>query len=199
MTELTESSLVQLAQRFYPSGYPVTTDDYAQERHPFQRTAEYERWLEAWNKAMAWPEWKTLVQEKRRVFPIAGDCTQPRGTACRRCCVYLEHRLPDGARHLTYVAVAASVLAPLYIIYCTTETVVDRQPRKRHLFLDLPDEVKSYDAPLTGLVERILGYQRFPLQLAGISLPGLRVDHVHEQRDATLLDALFDNHLESVF
>jgi hypothetical protein len=196
--DLTESGLVQLARSFYPTDYPVTADDYSQDVLPFQRTPEYARWSEAWNKAMVWPEWKTLVQEMHRAFAVCGDCTQPRGAACRRCCVYLERPLPDGARHLTYVAAAASVLAPLYVVYCTTSIVVDRHSLDRRLSFELPEEANPHAATLAALVERILGYQRFPLQFANVPLPGVRVAHSFGE-EATLLDALFDNHLESVF
>jgi ribosome modulation factor len=198
MKDLTEARLIQITRHFYPTGYPVTTDDYSQELHPYQRTPEYSRWLEAWNKAMAWPEWKTLIREMRLSVPNCGDCTQPRGAACRRCCVYLERPLPDGARHLTCVAAAASVLAPLYVTYCTTEIVVDKQSHEKHLFLELPEEVKPHAARLSALVERILGDQAFPLLFANVPVPGIRVHHTFSQ-EATLLDALFDSHLESLF
>lgn len=199
MMDLTEASLVALARRYYPSGYPVTTDEYDSEGLlPYQRTPEHARWLEAWDKAMAWPEWKTLRQEMRRVFPRCGDCTQPRASACRRCSVYLERPLPNGARHLTYVAVAASVLAPLYIVYCTTEIVVDKRSQEQQLFLQVPEEVKHQAATLSALAERVLGYQAFPLQFANVRVPGIRVDQPNSE-DVSLLDALFDCDLASVF
>src|SRR5690606_26209641 len=114
MMDLTEAGLVQLARRFYPTGYPVTKDEYDSEGLlPFQRTPEYARRQEAWDRAMVWPEWNTLIQEMRRTSDAVGDCTQPWMTACRRCCVDLERPLPHGARHVTRVAAAASVLAPL--------------------------------------------------------------------------------------
>jgi hypothetical protein len=200
MRDLAEASLVKLARQFYPTGYPVTTDEYDSEGLlPFQRTPEYARWRAAWDKAMAWPEWRTLHQEMRRVFPVCGDCTQPRAAACRRCCVYLKRPLPDGARHTTYVAVAASVLAPLYVVYCLTTVVVEKQRVEEHLFLEVPEEVKPQATTLSALVERILGYRAFPLQFAHVPVPDIRADFVDSGKEVTLLDALFDNHLASLF
>ncbi|KFE72499.1 hypothetical protein DB31_0762 [Hyalangium minutum] len=198
--DLTEASLVEVARRFYPEGYPVTSDEYGQDGLlPHQRTPEYARFLEAWDKAMAWPEWKTLFQEMRSVFPRYGDCTQPWAASCRRCCVYIWRPLPEGARHLTIVAAAVSVLAPLYLVYCTTEVVVDKDSQERHVFLELPEEVKPQAAALSALVERVLGYQAFPLRFANVSVPGLRVDGVDWRKEPTLLDALFDTDLDSLF
>jgi len=199
MMDLTEASLVKLAQHFYPTGYPVTADEYDSEGLlQYQRTPEYGRWLEAWDKAMVWPEWQTLRQEMRSVFPRCGDCTQPRCSACRRCCVYNSAPLPHGARQRTIVAVAASVLAPLYIVYCTEDVVVDKHSDGQRLFLEVPEEVKPQAAALSALVERVLGYQAFPLQFAQVRVPGIRVGN-NDGTGATLLEALFDDYLESLF
>jgi hypothetical protein len=199
MMELTEAGLVQLARHFYPMGYPVTTDDYSQDLHPYQRTPEYARWREAWEKAMVWPEWKTLKGEMHRSFDAIADSTQPWVAACRKCCVYLRRPLPNGARHVTRVAAAVSVLAPLYVTYCTTSIVVDKHSRDIRLLFDFPDEAKPYAATLSALVERILGYQAFPLQFAHVPVPGIRVEHADSKPEVTLLDALFDSQLDSLF
>ncbi len=199
MMDLTEAGLVRLARHFYPTDFPFTTDDHSQELHPYQRTPEHARWLEAWDKAMVWPEWNALIQEMRRSFDSYADSTQPRVAACRKCCVYLRHPLPNGARHVTRVAAAASVLAPLYVTYCTTSIVVDRQAHDTRLLFDFPDEVKPHAATLSALVERTLGYQAFPLQFAQVQVPRARVPHVLTDREPTLRDALFDSVLESLF
>lgn len=198
--DLTEASLVKVARHFYPTGYPVTSDEYGEDGLvPYQRTPEYARFLEAWDRAMAWPEWKTLRMEARSLFELRGDCTQPRAASCLRYCVYLERSLPDGARHLTYVAVAASVLAPLYLVYCTTSVLMNRERQESHVFLEVPDEVKPQATALSALVERVLGYQALPLQLANVRIPGLRVPHLYRNEEPTLLDALIDTELDSLF
>jgi hypothetical protein len=202
MMDLTESGLVQLARHFYPTGFPITMDDYSQELLAFQRTPEYSRWSDAWDRAMIWPKWKILKEELRHSFGSAyADSTQPRVAACRKCCVYIRHPLPQGARQVTRVAAAVSVLAPLYVIYCTTEIVVDKhsQSQEGRLLFELPEEVRPQAATLAALVERTLGSQAFPLQFASVQVPGIRADHTHRDTGVTLLDALFDNHLESLF
>jgi hypothetical protein len=198
MTAPTQSGLIQLALRFYPAGYPISTDDSSLDRHPYQRTPEYARWSEAWDKALDWKEWNTLMKELHCAFESYADSTQPRVAACRKCCVYVENSLPDGTRHIIRAATAASVLAPLYITYCTTTTVVGGRRQECILSFDPPEEARRHAEKLSSLVERILGHRPFPLQFAQVSLPDLRVSHTFGQ-EATLLDAFFDNHLESLF
>jgi hypothetical protein len=198
--DLTEESLVKVARHFYPAGYPVTSDEYGKDGLlPYQRTPEYTRFLDAWDKAMTWPEWKTLRQEMRSVFPHCSDCTQPRAASCRRCCVYLSRPLPHEARHVTIIAAAVSVLAPVYVVYSTTAVVVDKQRQERQVFLEVPEELKPQATALSALVERVLGYQAFPLPLAKVRLPGLRIPHLYRDEEPTLLDALFDTDLDSLF
>lgn len=199
MMDLTEASLVKLAKQFYPTGHPVRNDEYdAEGLLPHQRTPEHARWREAWGKAMDWPEWQTLRQEIKRVLPIYADCTQPWVAACRRCCVYIRRPLPNGASHRTRVAVAVSVLAPLYLVFCTTDIMVGKRSEEHRLLMEVPDEVKPQAATLAGLVERVLGYQAFPLQFAQVWVPGIRVRNGNGE-GATLLDALFDDELDSLF
>jgi len=199
MMDLTEASLVKLAKHFYPTGHPVRKDEYdAEGMLPHQRTPEYARLLAAWDKAMDWPEWQTLRQEIKRVLPVCGDCTQPWGAACRRCCVYIRRPLPNGASHLTIVAASVSVLAPLYFVFCTTDIMVGKHSEEHRLFLEVPEEVKPQAATLAGVVERVLGYQAFPLEFAQVWVPGIRVGNGNGE-GATLLDALFDDELDSLF
>ncbi len=199
MMDLTEASLVKLAKHFYPTGYLVRNDDYdAEGLLPHQRTPEHARGREAWEKAMDWPAWQALRQEIKRVLPVYADCTQPWSSSCRRYCVYVERPLPDGAIYLTRIAAAASVLAPLYLIYCTTDVMVGKRSKEHRFLLEVPEEVKHQAAALGGLVERVLGYQAFPLQFAQVWVPGIRIRN-GDGEGATLLDALFDDRLDSLF
>jgi hypothetical protein len=199
MMDLTEANLVRLARNFYPTGHPVRNDEYdAEGQLPYQRTPEYARWREAWGKAMDWPEWQILRQEIKRVLPVYSDCTQPWHSNCRRCCVYVERPLPNGARHLTIVAAAVSVVAPLYLVFCTTDIMVGKRSKEHQLFLEVPEEVKPQAATLAAVVERVLGYQVFPLEFAKVWVPGIRVGNGNGE-GATLLDALFDDRLDSLF
>jgi hypothetical protein len=199
MMDLTEASLVKLAKQFYPTGYPVRNDEYDSEGLlPHQRTPEHARWREAWDKAMDWPEWQALRQEIKRVLPVYADCSQPWTSACRRYCVYIRRPLPNGASHLTIVAAAVSVLAPLYLVFCTTDIMVGKHSEEHQLWLEVPEEVKPQAAELAGLVERVLGYQAFPLQFAQVRVPGIRIRN-GDGEGATLLGALFDGELDSLF
>jgi hypothetical protein len=200
MEELTEAGLLHLARQYYPTGFPVEKDEYLPNgRLPYQCTLEHARWRAAWDKAMAWPEWKELLRQMQVPFGNEyADCTQPWGAACRRCCVYVERPLPDGARLITRVAVAASILAPLYVTYWTTSIVANREHRNLQFSFEPTEEVREPTAQLAALVERVLGYQPFPLHLANVPVPGIRIDHVHMEREPTLLDALFDDSLENL-
>jgi len=195
----TEAALIQIARDFYPTGFPITTDDYSQELHPYQRTPEYERWRAAWGRAMAWPQWSALRSEMRALFgDQTADCTQPWGTACRRCCVYFTRPLPDGASLVTRVAAAVSILAPLYVTYCTTAVVADRQQRDLKFSFEPPEEFRKPTSRLSALVARVLGYQAFPLHLANVPVPGIRVSYLESTQEPTLLTTLFENHLENL-
>jgi len=199
MMDLTETSLVKLARHFYPTGHPVRNDEYdADGLLPHQRTPEHARWREAWSKAMDWPEWQALRQEMKSAFPVYADCTQPWVSVCRRCCVYVDRPLPNGTTLHTRVAAAASVLAPLYLVYCTTDVRVGKRSEEHRFLWEVPDEVKPQAATLAELVERVLGYQAFPLQFTQVWVPGIRVGNGNGE-GATLLDALFDDELDSLF
>ena len=200
MEELTEAGLVQLARQYYPTGFPVEKDEYLPEGGlPYMRTPEHARWRGAWDKAMAWPEWKELRREMRVIFGnSSADCTQPWGAACRRCCVYITRPLPEGARLVTRVAAAASILAPLYVTYCTIEAVANRERLSHQFTFDPTEEVREISHQLAALVERVLGYKPFPLHFANIPVPGIRIDRVPMDREPTLLDALFDDSLDNL-
>jgi len=199
MMDLTEASLVKLAKHFYPTGHPVRNDEYdAEGLLQLQRTPEYARWQEAWGKAMDWPEWQTLRQEIKRVLPVCADNTQPWHSNCRRCCVYVDRPLPNGTTLHTRVAVAVSVLAPLYLIFCTTDIRVGKRSLEHRFLLEVPEEVRPQASTLAAVVERVLGYQPFPLQFAQVWVPGIRVGN-GDGEGATLLDALFDDDLDSLF
>lgn len=199
MIDAAAINLIQIAREHYPAGFPITTDDHSQDSHPYQRTPEYDRWRGAWDRAMAWPQWTALLKEMRAVFgPRTADCTQPWGTACRRCCVYFTRPLPDGASLVTRVAAAASILAPLYITYCTTAVVAHQQQRDLTLSFEPPDGFHEPTSQLAALVERVLGYHPFDLRLANLPVPGVRVNYLESHQEPTLLTALFDNHLDNL-
>jgi hypothetical protein len=96
------------------------------------------------------------------------------------------------------VAAAASILAPLYVTYCTVEAVANKERLSHQFSFEPTEEARAPMAQLAALVERVLGYKPFPLRFANIPVPGIRVDHVLTDREPTLLDALFDDSLDNL-
>ncbi len=106
------------------------------------------------------------------------------------CCVYLRHPLPEGGQVLTQVVGAVSILAPLYLVYVTTQTVRPDKTATRPLLDFAPTgEAKAPADTLARLIEQVFGYRPFPLELADLPLPDLRVESLNEA--PTLLGALF--------
>lgn len=157
-------------------------------------------WDEAWDRALAWKECDTLIEALQAEFPMARAARfmQPRHSACIYCILLLESRSADGGRHLTRIVGALSVLAPLYLIYVTHESLGSSQPKAHPRATFAPDgPEKEPAAVLARLIEQHLGYRPFPLELAGVPLPDIEVDFLHSD-EPTLLTALFSNHLEDL-
>lgn len=201
MSGLTREALIGIARTFYPTGFPVEKDDYGQPLLAHQQTPEHERWREAWKKALNWEQWNHLLDTLETTFPDGGvsDVTQPWHSACRRCCIYVEHPLPQGGTVITRVAGAVSILAPVYITYVTTRI---RSPSERsappRLTFSPPVEVKGLAEMLARTLELELGCGPFPLEFAPITVPELRVGFRNSQGPATLLDALFSDDLANL-
>lgn len=201
MSEITSDTLISIARQYYPSGFPVERDDYSQPLLAHQRTPEHEQWRAAWRKALAWEKWDHLLNTLEDTFPSedASDATQPWHSACRRCCIYITNPLADGRQTLFRVAVAASILAPLYATYVTTRILKPGvRPSPPQMTFEPPHEVTPQVALLSQLVERELGYRPFPMEFSGIVIPDLRVDFRNSMEPPTLLEALFSDHLENL-
>jgi hypothetical protein len=222
MSELTRESLVGIARQFYPAGFPAEAEDLSEPVPAYQRTPEHERFMAAWEKALAWPEWKKLMKELPHAFPGmgVGSGTQPFVSACLRCFVYRVEPMPGGERFATRIAAAVSVLAPVYAVYVTTQlwrptyttygkpggthpsgaATDDESSRLYHfsqpqLTLEPPSTVKPEADTLARVIEELLGYQRFPLALADELLPELRVGFLNGEGPPTLLEALLSDNL----
>lgn len=104
--------------------------------------------------------------------------------------MYLQQPLPDGGRTVTRVVGAVSILAPLYLVYVTTQRVgPDTTATRPQLDFTHTGEAKSSADTLARLIEQVFDYRPFPMELADVPLPELRVESLHES--ATLLGALF--------
>jgi hypothetical protein len=214
MSELTQEALVQVVRQYYPSGFPVEQDDYSQPLLANQRTPEHQRWRAAWESALAWEQWRTLMGELPKVFPrhSVGAGTQPFASACLRCFVYRKEPLPGGETSVTRMAAAVSILAPLYIVYVTTQvwrstSTSYARPGGDELYRlqhssrpQLSFEISRMPEAdtLASLIERVLGCRPFPMALAEVPLPDLRIGYFNEERAPTLLDALFSDALANL-
>lgn len=193
MNDPRAAELIRVARHYYPAGYPVWEDDDEEPVPAYQQTPEFQRWSAAREKTWDdWKEWEDFVEKVRTLFPGHGvrDVTYPSADACSCCCVYLDKQLPDGSRVITRVVGAVSILVPLYLVYATTETVrPDTSAPRARLTFEPTGEAKPYADELARLIEGTFGYRPFPVELADIPLPELRVASIDEQ--PTLLGALF--------
>ncbi|WNG53448.1 hypothetical protein F0U59_00600 [Archangium gephyra] len=193
MKDSRAAELIRVARHYYPAGYPVWEDDDEAPEPAYRRTPEYQRWRtlreQTWED---WKPWDDFLARARSAF--AGhevwDVTYPSRHACSRCCVYLTTPLPDGGRAMTRVVGAVSILAPLYLVYVTEQRIgPDDTATRPQLDFSPTGEAKSCADTLAQLLQRVFGYQPFPMELADVPLPELRVESLHES--ATLLGALF--------
>ncbi|PTL77013.1 hypothetical protein [Vitiosangium sp. GDMCC 1.1324] len=187
------AELIRIAWHYYPAGYPVWEDDDEEPVLAYQRTPEYQRWSAIRQKTWDdWKEWEDFLESVRAVFPghVIRDVTYPSTDACSRCCLYLEEPLPDGGRVVTRVVGAVCILAPLYLVYTTTATVrPDKTSTRSRLTFEPAGEAKPFADAMARLIEQSFDYRPFPLELADIPLPDLRVESLYEP--PTLLGALF--------
>ncbi|WP_225410150.1 hypothetical protein [Stigmatella hybrida] len=99
---------------------------------------------------------------------------------------------------MTRVAAAVSVLMPSYLVYSTTQTLWNRRSATLpQLFIEPLSGARQPASTLASLLEQVLGYKPFPLQLAEVPLPGIRVPYLFKAQP-TLLTALFSDHLENL-
>lgn len=193
MRAFTKAELIRIAHHHYPPGSTVFID--------IDRSSpEFQRWSEAWDKALTWARWASLLGGLRAAFPgrPVGNVTQPRMSACLRCCVYLESPLPEGGRVLTRLAGAVSVLVPLYLVYATVQFIqADGSCTRPRLFLQPPDEIRPHAELLVQHLERELDYRPFPLELASVPIPG-RCVYYSNGGEPALLDALLGRDLANL-
>ncbi|WP_375771091.1 hypothetical protein NR798_09380 [Archangium gephyra] len=193
MNDPRAAELIRIAHQFYPVGFPSWEDDHDESVLAYQRTPEHQRWEAAWAEALRWKQWASLMDDLRVAFPDGkmGSLTPAYHTACRFCCLYLEQALPDGSQLVTRVAGAVSVLAPLYLVYTTTQLHrLDETSTRPQLSFEVEPTrwTRPYEDKMARHIERVFGYRPFPLDMADVPLPDLRVGEVYGQ--PTLLSAL---------
>lgn len=197
MSHSMKEELIELVRACYPSRQSIGWEDPESHR----LTPQGQRWESAWDRAMDWRECEALIHAVQEAFPShrAGGFMQPRIVACLYCILVLEPFGPEHARTRTRIVGAISVLAPLYLVYVTTEPAgpVRRPSPPARLSFVPRDAERPYTDAMARLIEQHLGYRPFPLELADVPLPDIRVDFLHNE-PPTLLTALFANHLESL-
>ncbi len=204
MTAPTQEELVHCARQFYPEGFPPEEDDASAPIPAHHRTPEHQRFIAAWERALEWKEWRDFVEGLRAAFPdhAVGSGTQPFVSACLRCQLYQVEPLPDGNRQVTRWAVAVSVLAPLYIVYVTTQLwYPSRRSSRPVLVLEPQNTTRPLAAALGTRAERELSCRPFPLAMANVPLHGLRIgqlNHLSSDPPLTLLGAFFSDDLANL-
>ena len=128
--------------------------------------------------------------------------------------------LPGDEQLATRIAAAVSVLGPFYVVYVTTQVwhpTYTQYPMAAaphpssggagresfhlqhfsspQLTFEPPATVRPEVNALAHLIDEVLGYRRFPLAFAGVSLPELRVGFFNGEGPPTRLDALFSDNL----
>jgi hypothetical protein len=200
----TQEELVRCAQRFYPQGFPPEADDASEPIPAHQRTPEHQRFIAAWERALEGKEWGAFVEELPASFPehSIGGGTQPFVSACLRSQIYKVEPQPDGNKLVTRWAVAVSVLAPLYIVYVTTQIWYPNRRASRPTLSLTPRSGTQPEADMLGRqVERMLNCRPLPLSLANVPLPGLRIgqlNYLSADPPPTLLDAFFVDDLANL-
>lgn len=229
MSDLTQEALIRIAEHYYPRGFPPDEDDLRLPEQTFERTPEYARWLGLWGQPPVVELWRELKSRWRADFPHHEflDFTRPRGTACYLGLVYFREPLPDGSTRVTRLVGTVSLLAPLYLVYVTTQTVwpgrrfsppelINLQPERITVELGdgpphtLPKEeaattastdplaaVRPYANKLAHLFEQVWGARPFPLAFAEVPLSHLRIFHLNQEQPR-LLNAFFFEQLENL-
>ncbi|HZI15973.1 MAG TPA: hypothetical protein VE153_36740 [Myxococcus sp.] len=210
MSDATPDTLIRIAEHYYPRGFPPEADDPRLPKQAFERTPEYVRWLGLWGQAPVLERWRALKSRWRAEFPHLEllDFTRPRAASCYLSLVYFRAPLPDGATRVTRLVGAVSLLAPLYLVYFTAQTVwPGRRFSPPEIDFSQPEHgsaepgggegtstgsthLRPYALWLARLFEQEWGARPFPLALANFPLPHLRIFHLN-QEPPTLLNAFF--------
>jgi hypothetical protein len=204
MPDVTLQQLLHSIRQYYPAGFPHELDPHTQTPPPYQLTPEFQRWQAAWTRFIEEePQpWERILEGLETELPghEFGGHTPAYHSACYFALLY-RRTPPSGGQEgyrLVRVAGAVSLIAPVYLVYGTLEWVSPRPAPlpKPQLFLRPTEEMRSDAALMARRIEAVLGYHPFPLELAEVPVPDVRVYHLHHDEQPTLLSALFQSGLE---
>ncbi|XXF80860.1 hypothetical protein P2318_14195 [Myxococcaceae bacterium GXIMD 01537] len=195
MTDSTAQELLRLIRRCYPAGFPRGAESFdAEGKLPYQHTPEYQHWVSTWMSALHAdpPPWMRILTHLKAAQP--GEEFGTYTPVCQAACYVLIHylRLPrrDGApgeRRLR-LAGAVSLVAPVYLLYCAEDLPHSRSAEVR---IPPPEEVRPHAAMLAQHIEHATGYSPLPPTLARVPVEGVRVFHLENDEQPTLLTSLF--------
>lgn len=197
-------------EKDFPIITPPGQEGRADFKLPFQETPEFKRWHEAWTQAVRETEpWRVLLNGLRPQFPTLqfGSYTPAYMSGGYACILYLRQPQTNGREGFRFIRVAAaiSLLAPLYFVYGTIQVTTpipleERTPWKSHdpherfsapeLFLQPTEEMQPYADMLARHVEQAFNHRPFPLELADVPVPDIRVPYLNGEQ-ATLMNAFF--------
>jgi hypothetical protein len=206
MSTTPTEELVQLVRQHYPQAH--SREDALDRGGLYDRTPEHQRWKEAWSKARKDQPWSALAHKLKEQIPGHPiDTYVPQYLAGGYSCFFsVQTPLPEGGHRLMRVGGAISVLAPLYLLFGTTEVVTPKlqEETKRasgggwtffqriqpQLALPPTTEMQPYAEAMARCIEGTLGYHPFPVELARVAVPGIHVAHVL-YGEANLMNTLF--------
>jgi len=189
-----KQQLIELAERYYPS----VSDFYepALESVPDVKAAYHE----AWNRAPSIESWFETVSSIQRSLPgtRVHDATPGRSCGSFRVVAHVKSEtLVGGARLETNVIGFRSVLAPVYGLAWAQRILAPRPETKRtgcpwrSASAEVPEELRPVAETIGHHIERDSGFQRLPVDLAGLRVPGAYLASRYPG-EATLFDALLD-------
>jgi hypothetical protein len=206
MSTTTAEELVQLVRQHYPRA--LSREDALDRDGLYDRTPERQRWKEAWSKARQDQPWSELEHRLKEQFPghTMGTYVPQYLAGGYSCFISVETPLPEGGHRLMRVGGAISVLAPLYLLFGTTEVVtLKRQEELKRasgggwtffqriqpqLALPPTPEMQPYAEAMARCIEGTLGYHPFPVELAQVAVPEIHVPHAL-YGEANLMNTLF--------
>jgi hypothetical protein len=185
-----------------------------------------ERWQEAWRHALETEPWEPLRHALEAEFPgyELGTHTPAHHASCYTCIVYLPRSPSARIRVAGAVSLLAPVYLVYGTVEHIGATRAERDqqleraveelrdagpwesrfarfqqalPPRPQLHLPPTAEMQPTATLMAGLIERNLGHRPFPLALATLPVPGIRVPYL-DAGEPTLLSALFTRDLTSL-
>jgi hypothetical protein len=186
MNSYTVEELVALVHDFHPMNLYVDEPGYKQSKE-FQRQQAARQASLA--ESQAWDDFRARLETAAQGCRIE-NWTLPLHDTCRRYRVYLPGSVP-GAHDMKAVVALISILAPVYALYASHQTVEHQRVVSTRLhYPPLPDEFRPLEALLEELIQSSSGYTRLPNDVLFTPVPDIQVGNKHPA-EVRLIDCLF--------